>query len=105
MDAAEIIQGRFIKEGIKLFLNSGLDEVESRDKKKIIHFDIMGTKDSVAVDETPRIAAGRAPNVENLGLEAAGVEYDSRAGEEHVDHHLRTTNRHIYAWRRDICTN
>ncbi len=102
VDAAEIIQGRFIEEGIKLFLNSGLDEVESRDGEKIIHFDIMGTKDSVAVDEI-LIGAGRAPNVENLGLEAAGVEYDSKAG-VHVDDHLRTTNRHIYA-AGDICMN
>jgi len=102
LDAAEIIQGRFIKEGVKLFLNSGLDEVESRNGEKIIHFDIMGTKDSVAVDEI-LIGAGRAPNVENLGLEAAGVEYDSKAG-VHVDDHLRTTNRHIYA-AGDICMN
>ena len=82
-------------------LNSSLHRVESRDGQKIIHFDVMGTKDHVAVDEI-LIAAGRAPNVENLGLEAAGVQY-SRKG-VYVDDYLRTTNPHIYA-AGDICMN
>ena len=41
------------------------------------------------------VAVGRAPNVEDLGLEAAGVEYD-RQGVK-VDDRLQTTNSRIYA--------
>lgn len=41
------------------------------------------------------IAAGRRPNVENLGLDAAGVAY-GRAGVE-VSASLRTSNRRVYA--------
>jgi pyruvate/2-oxoglutarate dehydrogenase complex dihydrolipoamide dehydrogenase (E3) component len=41
------------------------------------------------------IAAGRAANVEGLGLEAAGVRLDQ--GRLVVDDRLRTTNRNIYA--------
>jgi pyruvate/2-oxoglutarate dehydrogenase complex dihydrolipoamide dehydrogenase (E3) component len=41
------------------------------------------------------VAAGRAPNVEELGLEAAGVAYDARGIT--VDKRLRTSNRAIYA--------
>lgn len=41
------------------------------------------------------IAAGRAPNVENLGLEAAGVRFD-RAGVK-TRRGLRTSNRRVYA--------
>ncbi len=41
------------------------------------------------------IATGRKPNVENLGLEAAGVRYSSKGIE--VDARLRTSNKHIYA--------
>lgn len=41
------------------------------------------------------VAAGRRPNVENLGLEAAGVRYSSKGIE--VDARLRTSNKHIYA--------
>ena len=41
------------------------------------------------------IAAGRAPNVNNLGLEQAGVAFDKRGVK--VDAGLRTSNRKIYA--------
>lgn len=40
------------------------------------------------------VAAGRAPNVENLGLEAAGIAYDKRGIT--VDKALRTTNPAVY---------
>ncbi len=42
------------------------------------------------------IAAGRAPNVEGLGLEDVGVEFDNRRGID-VDDTLRTTNSRIFA--------
>lgn len=41
------------------------------------------------------VAAGRRPNVEGLGLEAAGVAYDRRGVT--VDRGLRTSNRKVYA--------
>lgn len=47
------------------------------------------------------VAAGRAPNIENLNLDAAGVKY-SRAGIE-VDHRLRTSNKKVLA-AGDICS-
>jgi pyruvate/2-oxoglutarate dehydrogenase complex dihydrolipoamide dehydrogenase (E3) component len=47
------------------------------------------------------VSAGRVPDLENLGLETAGVQYDPRKGVL-VDDRLRTTNRRIYA-AGDIC--
>ncbi|MDS4009985.1 MAG: FAD-dependent oxidoreductase [Defluviicoccus sp.] len=41
------------------------------------------------------VAAGRRPNVEDLGLEAAGVQYGPKGIA--VDQRLRTTNRRIFA--------
>jgi pyruvate/2-oxoglutarate dehydrogenase complex dihydrolipoamide dehydrogenase (E3) component len=41
------------------------------------------------------VATGRRSNVENLGLEAAGVQLDK--GRLLLDKRLRTTNKHIYA--------
>jgi pyruvate/2-oxoglutarate dehydrogenase complex dihydrolipoamide dehydrogenase (E3) component len=41
------------------------------------------------------VAAGRVPNIENLSLEAAGIEYTKRGVT--VDQGLRTTNRKVYA--------
>ncbi|MBI5250425.1 MAG: FAD-containing oxidoreductase [Desulfomonile tiedjei] len=94
-DAAEIIQNRFIGEGVRLILNSDLKEVELVNGEKIIHFEIGGKRESVAVDEI-LVGAGRAPNVENLNLEAAGVQYDTRRG-VFVDDHLQTANPAIFA--------
>lgn len=47
------------------------------------------------------IATGRKPNVENLGLEAAGIAYDTRRGII-VNDFLQTTNRRVYA-AGDVC--
>lgn len=100
MDAAEIVQNRFIEEGISLMLNCNPYEVELCNKEKIVHFEMQGTKDSIAVNEI-LIGAGRAPIVEDLNLEAAGVQYDTRRG-VFVDDYLRTTNPNIFA-AGDVC--
>jgi pyruvate/2-oxoglutarate dehydrogenase complex dihydrolipoamide dehydrogenase (E3) component len=42
------------------------------------------------------VAAGRAPNVEGLNLEGAGVEFDPQRG-VHVNDYLQTRNSNIYA--------
>ncbi|HTG44039.1 MAG TPA: FAD-dependent oxidoreductase, partial [Verrucomicrobiae bacterium] len=46
-------------------------------------------------------SAGRAPNVDNLNLERAGVEFDRSAGVR-VNDRLQTTNSRIYA-AGDVC--
>jgi len=47
------------------------------------------------------VAVGRAPNLENLGLDAAGVRYNLRGVE--VDERLRTSSARIFA-AGDICS-
>lgn len=101
-DAAEILQERFIKEGIQLVLNSVLREVESVGKKKLIHFEVDGRTNSIEVDEI-FVGTGRAPNIEHLNLETAGVSYDARKG-VFVNDNLQTTNPDIFA-AGDICMN
>jgi pyruvate/2-oxoglutarate dehydrogenase complex dihydrolipoamide dehydrogenase (E3) component len=99
-EAAEIIQQAFIKEGIDLQLDSRVVRVEKKGGAKVIHVEKGEEVKEVEVDEI-LIGAGRAPNVEGLDLEAAGVIYDQRQGVE-VDDYLRTANRRIYA-AGDIC--
>ena len=41
-------------------------------------------------------AIGRLPNVEGLGLEAAGIAYSAADGIQ-VNNQLRTTNKNVYA--------
>jgi pyruvate/2-oxoglutarate dehydrogenase complex dihydrolipoamide dehydrogenase (E3) component len=99
-DAAEILQQSFIREGIRLILGCQTKRVEKREGEKLIHIECGSTKETIAVDEI-LVGAGRAPNVEGLNLEAAGVEYDLREGVK-VNDHLQTSNPAVYA-AGDIC--
>ncbi len=98
--AAEILQQKFISEGMRLILDYKPKRVEKTPKGKTIYFESQGREDEITVDEI-LVGAGRAPNVEGLNLEAAGVEYDSRSGVL-VNDKLQTTNHNIYA-AGDIC--
>ena len=61
---------------------------------KIINFELNGEQQSVTVDEI-LLAVGRAPNIETLDLEAAGIEYHRRGVT--VNDALQTTNPNVYA--------
>ena len=99
-DAAEILQQSFIRDGIRLVLDCKTKRVEKKNGSKVIHIECGGKGEEIAVDEI-LAGAGRAPNVEGLNLEAAGVKYDKREGVE-ANEHLQTTNPGIYA-AGDIC--
>ncbi len=82
-------------EGIKIDVCTEVKEVK-RDGGWV-RLDALCSTGSKTYDaEEVMMAIGRAPNVEGLGLEAAGVEYDKRKGIK-VDESLRTSNRDIYA--------
>jgi len=100
-DAAEIVQKRFLEEGVQLALRSQLERVEVRGAEKVIHLeDADGNRREVGVDEI-LVAVGRAANVEGLDLEAAGVAYAPGKGVG-VNDYLQTSNPRIYA-AGDIC--
>lgn len=94
-DAAEILQQAFVREGIRLILGCQTSRVARGNHDKVIHFACQGREQEAAVDEI-LVAVGRAPNVESLNLEAAGVQYDGRQGVM-VNDYLQTTNPAIYA--------
>ncbi len=96
-DAAAILQETMLREGLKIVLDSRTERVERRGEEKVLHFHSATGEggDRFAADEI-LVTAGRAPNVEGLGLEAAGVDHDSRLG-VHVNDRLQTTNSRIYA--------
>jgi pyruvate/2-oxoglutarate dehydrogenase complex dihydrolipoamide dehydrogenase (E3) component len=99
-DAAVVVEARFRSEGIRLLLGAQIEKVERRGDEKRVRVSHAGRSEEVALDEI-LVGVGRLPNVEGLGLEAAGVDFDPRRG-VHVDDHLRTTNRRIYA-AGDVC--
>ncbi len=93
-DAAEVVQRQMAAEGVRLALGAKILGIEGRGVEKVVAFELDGESQELAADQL-LVAVGRAPNVEGLGLEAAGVEYD-RTGVK-VGGNLRTTNRRIYA--------
>jgi pyruvate/2-oxoglutarate dehydrogenase complex dihydrolipoamide dehydrogenase (E3) component len=99
-DASAVLQRQLEKEGVRLALGGKLLRVERRGADRVLIVERGGLTEEVACDEL-LVAIGRAPNVEGLGLEAAGVAFD-RAGVQ-VDARLRTTNRRIYA-AGDVCS-
>lgn len=99
-DAARILQDRMERDGVRFVFQSGITRVERRGREKVIHYSVNGKTEEWIADEI-LVGVGRAPNVEGLGLEAAGVEYDSRIGVK-VDDKLRTTNPKIFA-AGDVC--
>lgn len=101
-DAAEIVQRRFVREGIRLVLGARIERVGAgaAGDKVLSYTTGDGERGEVAVDQI-LVGAGRAPNVEDLGLERVGVAWDAQRG-VHVDDHLRTTNPRILA-AGDVC--
>jgi pyruvate/2-oxoglutarate dehydrogenase complex dihydrolipoamide dehydrogenase (E3) component/uncharacterized membrane protein YdjX (TVP38/TMEM64 family) len=99
-DAAAIVERRLAAEGVRLANGVEVTRVERRGAEVALHYRHDGTTASVTADRV-LVAAGRAPNVEGLALEAAGVAYDGRGVQ--VDDRLRTTNRRIYA-AGDVCS-
>ena len=97
-DAAAIVQASMIRDGVNLVVKCGVQRVERTDAGKVIYFTCGGER-SVVVDEI-LVGAGRAPNVEGLNLEAAGVIYD-RQGVQ-VNDNLQTSNPRIYGVG-DVC--
>jgi pyruvate/2-oxoglutarate dehydrogenase complex dihydrolipoamide dehydrogenase (E3) component len=99
-DAAAILQKAFLREGIELLLKTRPTRISLTEQGKLITYEQDGRIESVVVDEI-LLGVGRAPNVDGLNLEAAGVEFDKKDGVA-VNDYLQTTNARIYA-AGDIC--
>lgn len=96
-DAAAIVRAAFEREGIKLALGTSIKRIESgAGDKRIIYARGKDGPDLTLLADAILVAAGRAPNVEGIGLESAGVAFDHRGGIR-VDDRLRTSNRRIFA--------
>ena len=99
-DAAEIVQAALVRDGVKL-LCCGKDLLVSKERDDIrLKVESHGQGYDVLVDQL-LVAVGRAPNVEGLGLETVGVEFDRKGVK--VNDRLRTTNPRIFACG-DICS-
>src|SRR5882724_4651439 len=100
MQAAALVQKAFIREGIAVRLNARITRVGRSAGGKLVYYETQGKEETLAVDEI-LAGTGRAPNIEGLNLEAAGVQYDRRKGVL-VNDCLQTSNPHIYG-AGDVC--
>eukprot|EP01031_Cornospumella_fuschlensis_P052220 gene52220-63830_t len=99
-DAARIVQAALVRDGVKVLVHTKDLRLTSAPGGVSVHLTSDGVAQTILADRL-LVAAGRAPNVENLGLEAAGVSYDKKGVK--VDDRLQTANPHIYACG-DICS-
>jgi len=100
-DAAAIVRAAMERDGV-IFLGRGRElQVQGTADGIRLTFGGAAGADAVVVDQL-LVAVGRAPNVEGLGLEAAGVALD-RSGVQ-VNSRLQTTHPRIYACG-DVCSS
>lgn len=89
-DIAGRLRKSLSRRGITFFMQSAVTEMsEGR-----VTFERKGKSQTVEAD-TILIATGRRPNVDGLGLEVAGVEYDAKGIK--TDDHMQTNVAGIYA--------
>jgi dihydrolipoamide dehydrogenase len=91
-DAQQELAKQFKKRGIAVHLESQCSQVEETGEGLTVHF---GDGQTVECD-LMLVATGRGPTVDDLGLDAAGIEFDAKKGIA-SDEHRRTTVDHIYA--------
>ena len=101
-DAARIVQASLEHDGVRIYGHGKQVQLspESGGRVRMKADAAEGGFDFV-VDKL-LVAVGRAPNVDGMGLEKVGVEFDSRKGVQ-VDDNLRTTNPRIFA-AGDVCS-
>jgi pyruvate/2-oxoglutarate dehydrogenase complex dihydrolipoamide dehydrogenase (E3) component len=99
-DAAEILSRSMARDGVEIRLNTTVVGARGTDGAKILETVNNDVKDEIEADEV-LLSIGRVPNVEELGLEKAGINVDPQQGIR-VDDFLATTNPAVYA-AGDVC--
>jgi pyruvate/2-oxoglutarate dehydrogenase complex dihydrolipoamide dehydrogenase (E3) component len=98
--ASQIMAEALSRDGVRIACNARDVCVISEGAQKRLRARGSPEAHDALVDQI-LIGAGRVPNVEGLGLEAAGVAYDQQGVQ--VNDFLQTTNRRIYA-AGDVCS-
>lgn len=93
-EASAILEKSLARDGVRFLPNAEIENVERAGTTRTIAFRIGEENRRVDAEEI-LLSVGRQPNVDNLGLAEAGIEFD-RHGVS-VDEKLRTANRRVYA--------
>ncbi|MGG6293923.1 glutathione-disulfide reductase [Leptolyngbya sp. AN02str] len=92
-DVRSRVRDGLIQRGIQSLCNTTTNHITQTSDG--ICLQLTGDCPETLVVDQVLCATGRAPNLEGLGLDAAGVEFDPKAIA--VDEHSRTSQPHIYA--------
>ena len=93
-DMSDAVMRTLVSEGVRYYLNAGVVSVKDLGSQREIMLNKKGGTLEAVRAETILVAGGRAPNLQGLGLENAGVEYDRKGLK--LDRRLRTSQKHIF---------
>lgn len=94
-DIAKRLKQALTKKGIKIITGAAAKKIEQNaDYEIVVTYEEKG-KEQTVVSTDLLMAVGRAPRIDGLNLEAAGVDFSPRGIP--VDENMRTNVEHIYA--------
>jgi len=93
-EAAAVVEQALRRDGVQFICDADLKQVTWSETGKVLHYQQESRPGQLEVDAI-LVSIGRVPNIEGLGLEAAGVAYTEQGVT--VDDSLRTSNPRIYA--------
>lgn len=93
-DAAAIVERRLRDEGVQLVVCGHVTRAERRGGEIVLHCE-SGTMHEVLRCDAILLGVGRVPNVDGLGLDAAGIDHNQRGVV--VNDFLQTTNPRVFA--------
>jgi pyruvate/2-oxoglutarate dehydrogenase complex dihydrolipoamide dehydrogenase (E3) component len=99
-EAGAILEQVLMAAGVQVCLGSHVRQITNQGSQKRLEYESGGQVATVTVDEI-LVGTGRSPNVQDLNLAMAGVEYDDQRGVQ-VNDYLQTTNPKIYG-AGDVC--
>ena len=94
-DIAKRLKQALSKKGIDILTGAAVKKIEQNGEYEIVTTYEAKGKEATVTSTDLLMAVGRAPRVQGLNLEAAGVEYTPRGIK--VDDYMRTNVPHIYA--------
>ena len=94
-EVAEAVGAMLEREGIRVLTDAHVRRIERDGEMRRLSVVVNGEPQALEAEQI-LVAAGRSPNIEDLGLPAAGIAVDAR-GAIVVDQTLRTTNPAVFA--------
>jgi pyruvate/2-oxoglutarate dehydrogenase complex dihydrolipoamide dehydrogenase (E3) component len=94
-EIVEVLRAALRREGVTLLESTGLNSVRRAGDRIVATLDADGPDERHVEASHVLVAAGRRPNVEDLGLDAAGIAHGATGIV--VDARLRSSNRRVFA--------